>query len=194
MEEWSSQFIPPEQPHTLRSYLNSFGQCVQHVAFMHSHCFAHLDISSRNILTDYDGRYACIDYETSKRFSRPPVEVEEGGDPSTSVLIYQPRAAEVPPEVEKGNSTSPYAMDVWALGVLMAKAGALAGYYVPELFSLIKGMLEPQWEERPSAKVVLRRLEEVFLNIPEERLNGIPYPPSLIPTASNKCLSDYISK
>jgi len=163
MEEWSSQFAPPEQPYTLQSYLNSLRHCIQHIAFMHTHRFAHLDISVRNVLTDYDGRYACIDYEMSRQFCRPPVEVE--GDPRSSVLIYHSKAAEVPPEVEKGHLTSPYAMDVWALGMLMSKAIASTGYDVPELRSITKGMLEPQWERRPSAKVVLRRFEEAILNV-----------------------------
>ena len=100
MEEWSSKFVPPEQHYTLHSYLNSLRHCIQHIAFMHTHCFAHLDISIRNVLTDYHGRHACIDYEISRRFYRPPVEEEEGRDPRNSVLIYQPRATEVPPEVE----------------------------------------------------------------------------------------------
>ena len=142
---------------------------------MHSHRFAHLDVTVGNLLTDYAGRYAYIDYETSARFPLPPVEVEEGGDTRNSVLIYRPRAAEVPPEVEKGHSTSPYAMDVWALGTLISKAGTLAGYDVPEMRLLTHGMLEPQWERRPSAKVVLRRFEEVILNISEERLNSVPH-------------------
>ena len=185
MEEWSSQFIPPEQPHTLQSYLNSFRHCIQHTVFMHAHSLAHLDISIRNVLTDYDGRYACIDYETSRRFCRPPVEVEEGGDPRNSVLIYQPRAAEVPPEVERGHPTSPYAMDVWALGVLMLNAGTLAGYDVPELHSVAKWMLEPQWERRPSARTVLKRFEEAILSIPRERLNSVLHPLSAIPAVSS---------
>ena len=175
MEEWSSQFIPPEQPHTLQSYLNSLRHCIQHITFMHAHSFAHLDISIQNMLTDYDGRYACIDYETSRRFCRPPVEVEEGGDSRSSVLIHQPRGAEIPPEVEKGHSTSPYAWDVWALGMLMSKAGASTGYDVPELGSVTKGMLELQWERRPSARMVLRRFERAIMNISEERLNSIPH-------------------
>ncbi|KAF9647589.1 hypothetical protein BDM02DRAFT_3074422, partial [Thelephora ganbajun] len=172
MEEWSSQLIPPEQPHTLRSYLNSLRHCIQHIVFMHTHRFAHLDVSVRNLLTDYDGRYAYIDYEMSRRFCRPPVEVGEGGDPRSSVLIHQLKAAEVPPEVEKGHPTSPYAMDVWALGMLISKAGISTGYDVPELCSVIKGMLEPQWERRPSAKMVLRRFEEAILYMSRERLNS----------------------
>lgn len=181
MEEWSSQFIPPEQPYTLQSYLNSLRHCIQHITFMHAHCFAHLDISMRNVLTDYDGRHACIDYETSRSFCRPPVEVEEGGDPRNSVLIYRPRAAEVPPEVEKGHPTSPYAMDVWALGMLMLKAGTSVGYDIPELHVVAKGMLEPQWERRPTARAVLRQFEEAVLSISEGRLNSLPHPSSTVP-------------
>jgi serine/threonine protein kinase len=147
---------------------------------MHTHCFAHLDISVRNVLTDYDGRYACIDYETSRRFSMPPVEVEEGGDPRSSVLIHQLKAAEVPPEMEMGHSTSPYATDVWALGMLIFKAGTSTGYHIPELCSVAKEMLEPQWERRPSAKMALRWFEDAISTISEERLNHFPHPSSTI--------------
>jgi len=185
MEEWSSEFIPPNQPHTLQSFLNSLRHCIQHITFMHNHCFSHLDIGLRNVLTDYAGRYAYIDYEMSRRFCQPPVEVEEGGDPRLSVMIYQPRAAEPPPEVEKGHSTSPYAMDVWALGVLILKAGISAGYDVPELRWLIEGMLEPQWERRPSAKVALRRFEEAISKIPEERLQSVSHTSLALPTGSS---------
>jgi len=66
---------------------------------------------------------------------------------------------------------------------LISKAGTSTGYVVPEVYSLTKGMLEPRWERRPSARAVLRRLEEVILNIPEERLNGVPYPSPLMPAA-----------
>ena len=185
MEEWSSQFIPPEQPHTLQSYLNSLRHCIQHIAFMHAHCFAHLDISVRNVLTDYEGRHACIDYEMSRQFCTPPVEVEEGGDPRNGVLIYQPRAAEVPPEVEKGHPTSPYAMDVWALGMLILKAGTSIGYDIPELYPVARGMLEPQWERRPSAKAVLGRFEEAISNISEGRLNSLRHPSLAAPVVQN---------
>src|SRR5882724_2125245 len=40
----------------------------QHVAFMHFHNIAHLDISLRNIVTNYNGSYAFIDYEMSRQF------------------------------------------------------------------------------------------------------------------------------
>ena len=152
---------------------------------MHTHRFAHLDVSMRNVLTDDDGRGACIDYETSRRFCRPPVEVEEGGDPRSSVLIHELRATEIPPEMEMGHSTSPYATDVWALGVLMLKAGTSTGHDVPELCSVAKGMLEPRWERRPSAKMVLRRFEAAISTISEERLNGFPHPSSTAPAISS---------
>jgi serine/threonine protein kinase len=182
MEEWSSEFILPEQSHTLQSYLNSLRCCIQHITFMHSHCFAHLDIAVRNVLTDYAGRYAYIDYETSRWFSQPPVEVEQGGDARNSILIYQPRATEIPPEVEKGHSTSPYAMDVWALGTLISKAATSTGYDVPELCLLTQGMLESRWERRPSAKTVLRRFEDAVLKISQERLNSVPLSFCALPT------------
>lgn len=101
------------------------------------------------------------------------------------MLIYQPRAAEVPPEVEEGHPTSPYAMDVWALGILMSEAGTSTGFDVPELRSVTKGMLEPRWERRPSAKTVLMRFEKAIMNVPEERLSSIPHRSSTIPAVSS---------
>lgn len=172
MEEWSSEFIPSD---TLKSYLNSLRHCIQHIAFMHAHRFAHLDIAPWNILMDCAGRYAYIDYEMSRRFSQPPVEVENGGDPRSSPLIYRPKATELPPEVEHGHPTSPYAMDVWALGILISKVGILVGYDVPELRSVVQGMLCPRWESRLTAKVALKQFEEAISKISEERLQSVPH-------------------
>lgn len=78
---------------------------------MHRHHVAHLDISLRNLLTDYKGHYACIDYETSMRFDRVPYP-----------RIRGPRGTEVPPELERNESSDPYKVDVWALAVLMLRA------------------------------------------------------------------------
>lgn len=62
----------------------------------------------RNLLTDYKGHYAYIDYELSRRF----VDIDQP-------VLHDYRATEVPPECEGGECYDPYKVDVWALGVLM---------------------------------------------------------------------------
>lgn len=78
---------------------------------MHMHHIAHLDISLRNLLTDYKGHYAYIDYELSRRFDGVLVPLVQG---------Y--RGTEVPPECERGECSDPYKIDIWALGVLVLRA------------------------------------------------------------------------
>lgn len=82
----------------------------KHTVFMHMHHIAHLDISSRNIVTDICGRYACIDYECSMRFNS-----------ITEPRIYHARIAERPPEMERGEPSDPYKIDVFGLGVMMLR-------------------------------------------------------------------------
>lgn len=77
---------------------------------MHEHGIAHLDLSLRNIVTDSMGHYACIDYETSRRF------LDE------APRIRQHRAQEVPPEFERGEVSDPFKVDVWALAVFFFQA------------------------------------------------------------------------
>jgi len=64
-----------------------------------------------NLLTDYDGHYAYIDYEISRQF-------ENAGDS----LVYNYRGTEVPPECERGLGVDPFKVDVWALAVLILRA------------------------------------------------------------------------
>lgn len=78
---------------------------------MHRNQVAHLDISLRNLLTDYEGHYAYIDYELSRRF-----------DGVSDPYIIGYRGTEIPPECESGACTDPYKVDVWALAVLMLRA------------------------------------------------------------------------
>lgn len=83
---------------------------------MHSLKMAHLDISLRNLVTDYNGRYAYIDFELARRFD---------DDPNPRILCR--RGTEVPPECERGGSSDPYKIDVWALGVLILRACKVRG-------------------------------------------------------------------
>jgi serine/threonine protein kinase len=78
---------------------------------MHKHHIAHLDISLRNLLTDYNGHYAYIDFEGSRRYA---------GVSSPVICGY--RGTEVPPECERGELADPYKIDVWALAILMLRA------------------------------------------------------------------------
>ena len=80
---------------------------------MHKNHIAHLDISLTNLLTDYKGQIAYIDYETSRRF--------ESTDPTTH-LIYNYRGTELPPETGKDTPIDPYKVDVWALAVLILRS------------------------------------------------------------------------
>ncbi|PAV23945.1 other 1 kinase [Pyrrhoderma noxium] len=67
-EEWSSEIIDTENPCPLPSFLRALHQCIEGLVFMHAHGVAHLDISLRNILTDFEGHYAYIDFETSRLY------------------------------------------------------------------------------------------------------------------------------
>ena len=78
---------------------------------MHSHRVAHLDVSIRNVLTDCRGRYACIDYELSCRY-----------DGVREPRVACARRTEVPPELERGESSDPYKVDVYGLGMLIVRA------------------------------------------------------------------------
>lgn len=77
---------------------------------MHMHHIAHLDISPRNIVTDTCGHYAYIDYECSMRFDSTP-----------EPRICRARIAEPPPEMERGEASDPYKVDVFGLGVMMLR-------------------------------------------------------------------------
>jgi len=78
---------------------------------MHRHSIAHLDISLRNIVTDYEGHYAYIDFELSRQF-----------DTSCTPLVHIYRATEVPPECNRDIGVDPFKVDVWALAVLILRA------------------------------------------------------------------------
>ena len=75
---------------------------------------AHLDISIRNLLTDYKCHYAYIDFENCRRFDGVP-----------NPRIEQCRNTDPPPESERGECTDPYKADVWSLGILILRACAV---------------------------------------------------------------------
>lgn len=79
---------------------------------MHQHHIAHLDICLRNIVTNGNGIYSIIDYETSRQFD--PLD--------KAPRIYEHRAQEVPPEMERGEASNPFKIDVWALAVTFLQA------------------------------------------------------------------------
>ncbi|KAG9318513.1 hypothetical protein JVU11DRAFT_604 [Chiua virens] len=110
MEEWSSHLLP-EIPYTLRDFLLGIHQCIEHIVFMHRNRIVHLDISVHNFLTNYRGRYACIDYELSRRV-----------DDLTLPGTHWPKGTEVPPELEGDQACDPYMVDVWALAILILRA------------------------------------------------------------------------
>ncbi|KAF9464732.1 kinase-like domain-containing protein [Collybia nuda] len=160
MEEWSPQLIT-DTPCCLRLFLSALRQCIEHAVFLHRNHIAHLDISLRNLLTDYQGRYAYIDYELSRRFNGIP-----------NPCLYGYRGTEVPPECERGERADPYMVDVWALGVLILRASKLTGYYVPELMQVVKPMLQDVPQRRPSIHSVLQAFDCMVSMIGESRLQS----------------------
>ena len=111
---------------------------------MHMHGIAHLDISLRNILTDFHGNYAFIDFETSRIYpeaarckSNPQsthqrrtsngskVKVDIGESDSKRPpppRIQGIHGTEDPPEIEAGNESDPFKVDIWALAVVILRA------------------------------------------------------------------------
>ncbi|EIN07341.1 hypothetical protein PUNSTDRAFT_71694 [Punctularia strigosozonata HHB-11173 SS5] len=159
MEEWSSELIP-ETPCSLGEYLDAIRQCIEHIVFLHARHIAHLDISLRNILTDYEHHYAFIDYENSRRFDA------RAGPPRVRHL----KGTEIPPELERGEWCDPYKIDVWALAVLILRACKLTGYGIPELVHLVRPMLNDNPDYRPTARAVLQTFNTVVSHMSADRL------------------------
>ncbi|KAF8894646.1 kinase-like domain-containing protein [Infundibulicybe gibba] len=159
MEEWSSQLITETRPCCLTLFLRAIRQCievwqlnyVQHAVFMHKNRVAHLDISLRNLVTDFNGHYAYIDYELSRRF-----------DNVAKAHVNEYRGTEVPPECEDGNCSDAFKVDVWALAVLILRACKLVGYHVPELMRLVRPMLHDNPSQRPSIRSVLNAFDSMI--------------------------------
>ncbi|KAG6832134.1 hypothetical protein H0H87_002446 [Tephrocybe sp. NHM501043] len=160
MEEWSSQLIT-DTPCCMRLFLSALRQCIEHAVFMHKHHIAHLDISLRNLLTDYQGHYAYIDFELSRRYTR-----------MSKAVICGYRGTEVPPECERDEFVDPYKIDVWALAVLILRACKLTGYHIPELMQLIKPMLHEDPDHRPAIRHVLHAFDIMLSMIGEHRLRS----------------------
>ncbi|EMD38399.1 hypothetical protein CERSUDRAFT_49176 [Gelatoporia subvermispora B] len=146
MEEWTSQDVAGV-PSNLRIFLGALRQCVEHTVFMHTRKIAHLDISTRNLLTDGEGHYAWIDFELSRRFDGPIPRIRGR------------RGTELPPELERGDATDPFKADVWALGIFMLRACQLAGVDLPEIRALVKRMLHENFEKRPTANEILAEFD-----------------------------------
>ncbi|KAF8921254.1 kinase-like domain-containing protein [Mucidula mucida] len=153
MEQWSSESIPLR----LDVLLRGMRQCIEHVLFMHQHRIAHLDISLRNVLTDYNGNYAYIDFEGSRRF-----------DDSSEHCMAGYRGTEVPPECVTGHCTDPYKIDVWALAILILRVCKLTGQCVPGLLEIIKPMLNDNPDDRPTLREVLKAFD-ALIGYPDAR-------------------------
>ncbi|KAE9396077.1 kinase-like protein [Gymnopus androsaceus JB14] len=163
MEEWSSQLIIHDAPCCLGLFLAAIRQCIEHCLFMHRHCIAHLDISIRNLLTDYKGHYAYIDFELSRRFN------------VSNPRITGKRGTELPPECSNDAFYDPYKVDVWALAILILRACKLAGFCVPELVEIVKPMLHENPAQRPSLELVLHAYNRMVPSISPQRLQTLPH-------------------
>ncbi|KAI8998555.1 kinase-like domain-containing protein [Trametes punicea] len=153
MEEWSQRLVATT-PCNLTLFLNALRQCIEHIVFMHKHHIAHLDVSLHNILTDNNGHYAFIDYEFSARY-----------DGIINPRVYTSRGTEVPPELERGERSDPYKVDIYALGKLIVGAMELTGYNVPELQALVKHMIRGCFEQRPTAEQVLQSFDAIVASV-----------------------------
>jgi serine/threonine protein kinase len=172
MEEWSSQLIAGT-PRNLDLFLQCMRQCIENLVFMHKHHIAHLDISLRNLLTDYKGHYAYIDFELSHRYPgsiQPLSCYGHGPGMMERPRINGIRGTEIPPELDCGGSSDPFKVDIWALGVLILRSCKLTGYYVPELMQVIEPMLAGNFEDRPTAQEVLVSFDRWIRRITPERL------------------------
>ncbi|KAH8106964.1 kinase-like domain-containing protein [Cristinia sonorae] len=162
MEEWSPNFVP-DPPPTLRCFLGALRQCIEHAEFMHSHRIAHLDISIRNLLTDYNSHYAYIDFEVSRRFDDDP-------DPRIRCC----RGTELSPERERGDWADPYKADIWSLSIVILHATSWTGYNLPELRPLLRSMQEENFSVRPNATEVLREFDDIVRRMSDCRLQSGP--------------------
>ncbi|KAF4615322.1 hypothetical protein D9613_003077 [Agrocybe pediades] len=151
MEEWSSNLVASSgAPCCITCFLSALRQMIEHIAFLHMHRIAHLDISLMNLLTDYNGRYAYIDYENSRNFRGV-----------SNPLVYNYRGTELPPESEKNIGIDPFKVDVWALGVLILRACKSKGYFVPDLMYVVNPMLEDDPARRPTAFGALQMYDKI---------------------------------
>ncbi|KAF8746040.1 hypothetical protein AX14_000111 [Amanita brunnescens Koide BX004] len=144
MEQWSSQLMLNDASCCPISLLSVMRQCIEHVAFMHKHHFVHLDISAHNILTDYNGHCAFIDFERSRRFIS-----------TDQPILRNYRGTEVPPEYERQGYYDPYKVDIWALGILISRACKSTGYDSPEMRQFLRPILQEIPERRPTASSIL---------------------------------------
>ncbi|KAG2078284.1 hypothetical protein BDR04DRAFT_999915, partial [Suillus decipiens] len=140
-----------------------------HVTFMHRHRIAHFDIWLRNFLTDYNGRYACIDYELSRR-------IDEVSCPQ---ILYS-RGSEIPPEAEHGRPSNPFMIDVWALGVLIFRVCELAEFHIPELMRLAKRMLHENPDKRLLATSVCTHEGRTQATIRKHQYTAVTSLPSIL--------------
>ncbi|KAJ3545170.1 hypothetical protein NMY22_g2540 [Coprinellus aureogranulatus] len=155
MEEWSSQLIPASGgPCCPVLFLDAVRQWIEHITFMHRHHIAHLDISLRNLVTDFNGHYAYIDFELSRNF-----------DGIQNPRIFGHHATEVPPECDSGGCCDPFQVDVWALGALLQRICQMLEHDIPELVELSCMMMNPCPESRPRAKEVLAAFDDMVAEI-----------------------------
>ncbi|KAI6099882.1 kinase-like domain-containing protein [Pisolithus croceorrhizus] len=149
MEEWSSCLLS-RLPATMHEFLSAIHQCIEHIVFLHRYHIVHLDISIYNFVTDYRGHYACIDYELSRRLDIDGPQV------------FSLRGTEIPPELERGEASDPYMVDIWALAMLILRACQATGYGIPELLQIARSMLNECPGKRPCASAVLRAFRRLL--------------------------------
>ena len=159
------------------------------LVFMHWHGIAHLDISLRNILTDFNGHYAFIDFETSRLFPPPcfsgrPSPHDEFAKPPRIQGVH---GTEDPPEIENGEESDPFKVDIWALAVVILRACKVRSecletffflstdgesmqmnsYDIPQIVAFTRPMLDASFERRPTAAQALAVFDRIAPQIIE---------------------------
>ncbi|EJD49029.1 kinase-like protein [Auricularia subglabra TFB-10046 SS5] len=181
-------------------------QCLEGLAWLHEHRIAHRDISHRNIVMNFQGtmtwaydrvkpfrslfnvQYAIIDFNHSTRF--------RGDEPLEAIRtvghVFTPPCEA--PELSETVPYNPFAVDIFALAAAMqerfvlatnlrSKVVELLRQHLPEVIDLLRSMLRPNPEERPTAAAAYERVCALQAQTDPEilALHGQPEGEEIIP-------------
>ncbi|KAJ7750349.1 kinase-like domain-containing protein [Mycena metata] len=129
-------------------------QALEGLAFLHSHCIAHLDISDGNILVCQYAEdlprtrpaYAFIDFGLSVRFHK------SHAGPYT---VTRNIATFEPPEMSKTITYDPFKSDIWQMGQVLVHAARQCKLKLDSLQALISRMQHADPDQRPTAEAAL---------------------------------------